>query len=303
MRGKTFWNMVWELVSPILLYLLLSISLTGVLGLAVPVLEEPENSMWLLTLVNGFQIPVFLWLYRKESWGTERHRKESFGKESQTAAGERPVWKRSFGLSDLLAAALGGLLLARGFNGLIGLTPLPQLFPAYESVTEAMYGGSLLSQTLASVVTAPLLEEILTRGLIYGRLRPYFTDPRPAVLLGALIFALFHGNVVQGIYAFFLGLYGGRSGLLEQSAEEVSFSCERVKNLFCAGADGPCRGSGCGRLLRADGGLRGHELPGKRVGRLRKPGISFVLPAILAPAINQVCRRLDWVKDGDLKLS
>ena len=207
MRGKTFWNMVWKLVSPILLYLLLSISLTGVLGLAVPVLEEPENSMWLLALVNGFQIPVFLWLYRKESWGTERHRKESFGKESQTAAGERPVWKRSFGLSDLLAAALGGLLLARGFNGLIGLTPLPRLFPAYESVTEAMYGGSLLSQTLASVVTAPILEELLTRGLVYGRLRPYFTDPRPAVLLGALIFALFHGNVVQGTYAFFLGLY------------------------------------------------------------------------------------------------
>lgn len=207
MRGKTFWNMLWKLVSPILLYLLLSISLTGVLGLAVPVLEEPENSMWLLALVNGFQIPVFLWLYRKESWGTERHRKESFGKESQTAAGERPVWKRSFGLSDLLAAALGGLLLARGFNGLIGLTPLPRLFPAYESVTEAMYGGSLLSQTLASVVTAPILEELLTRGLVYGRLRPYFTDPRPAVLLGALIFALFHGNVVQGTYAFFLGLY------------------------------------------------------------------------------------------------
>ena len=31
--------------------------------------------------------------------------------------------------------------------------------------------------------------------------------------------------------------------------------------------------------------------------------ISFVLPAILAPAINQVCRKLGWVKDGDLTLS
>ena len=31
--------------------------------------------------------------------------------------------------------------------------------------------------------------------------------------------------------------------------------------------------------------------------------ISFVLPAILAPAINQVCRRMGWVKDGDLTLS
>ena len=30
--------------------------------------------------------------------------------------------------------------------------------------------------------------------------------------------------------------------------------------------------------------------------------ISFVLPAILAPIINQVCRKKGWVKDGDLKL-
>nr|WP_326185630.1 PTS sugar transporter subunit IIC [uncultured Oscillibacter sp.] len=31
--------------------------------------------------------------------------------------------------------------------------------------------------------------------------------------------------------------------------------------------------------------------------------ICFVLPAILAPAINQVCRKLGWVKDGDLTLA
>ena len=86
MRGKTFWNMVWELVSPILLYLLLSISLTGVLGLAVPVLEEPENSMWLLALVNGFQIPVFLWMYRKQGWAEKQHGREN----------RKPAWRKSF---------------------------------------------------------------------------------------------------------------------------------------------------------------------------------------------------------------
>ena len=31
--------------------------------------------------------------------------------------------------------------------------------------------------------------------------------------------------------------------------------------------------------------------------------ISFVLPAILAPAINALCRKAGWVKDGDLTLS
>ena len=31
--------------------------------------------------------------------------------------------------------------------------------------------------------------------------------------------------------------------------------------------------------------------------------ICFILPAVLAPLINSVCRRFGWVKDGDLKLS
>ena len=31
--------------------------------------------------------------------------------------------------------------------------------------------------------------------------------------------------------------------------------------------------------------------------------ISFVLPAILCPLINMVCRKLGWVKDGDMKLA
>ena len=30
--------------------------------------------------------------------------------------------------------------------------------------------------------------------------------------------------------------------------------------------------------------------------------ISFVLPAVLCPLINQLCRKAGWVKDGDLKL-
>ena len=31
--------------------------------------------------------------------------------------------------------------------------------------------------------------------------------------------------------------------------------------------------------------------------------ISFVLPAVLAPLINLIVRKLGWVKDGDMKLS
>lgn len=209
MRGKSVWNMLRELVSPILLYVLLTMILTGILEMAVYPLAEPENAMWLLTLVNAFQIPVFLWIYRRQKIreavraGESLREKTGFWK----TGGSRAAWKKSFGPGDLLLAVLGGFFLARGFNGLIGLTPLPRLFSGYQSVTESIYRAGLLSQIFASVVTAPVLEELLMRGLIYSRLRSFFSDVRPAVLAGALVFALFHGNVVQGAYAFLIGLY------------------------------------------------------------------------------------------------
>ena len=30
--------------------------------------------------------------------------------------------------------------------------------------------------------------------------------------------------------------------------------------------------------------------------------ICFILPAVLCPLINMICRKLGWVKDGDLML-
>jgi uncharacterized membrane protein len=30
--------------------------------------------------------------------------------------------------------------------------------------------------------------------------------------------------------------------------------------------------------------------------------ISFVLPAIISPLVNSLCRKAGWVKDGDMKL-
>ena len=30
--------------------------------------------------------------------------------------------------------------------------------------------------------------------------------------------------------------------------------------------------------------------------------ISFVLPAVITPLVNGLCRKAGWVKDGDMKL-
>ena len=35
---------------------------------------------------------------------------------------------------------------------------------------------------------------------------------------------------------------------------------------------------------------------------LKNPLVSIVLPAIICPLVNELCRKAGWVKDGDLKL-
>ena len=53
-------------------------------------------------------------------------------------------------------------------------------------------------------IIAPAAEEMIFRWLIYLRLRDWLKMPVAAVISG-LIFGIYHGNIVQGIYASILG--------------------------------------------------------------------------------------------------
>ncbi len=64
-----------------------------------------------------------------------------------------------------------------------------------------------LSMFLYSGFGAPIAEEILFRGLILRSMQPY--GKRFAILGSAILFGLFHGNLVQSPYAFAIGLILG----------------------------------------------------------------------------------------------
>ena len=57
---------------------------------------------------------------------------------------------------------------------------------------------------VGACVLGPVCEELLFRGLLAGRLARY--GQRPAALVSALLFALYHANVSQFFYAFALGM-------------------------------------------------------------------------------------------------
>lgn len=73
---------------------------------------------------------------------------------------------------------------------------------------ESVSGESgTFSMFLYSAILAPLSEEILFRGYVLRSLRPY--GKRFAIFGSALLFALFHGNLLQAPYAFLAGLVLG----------------------------------------------------------------------------------------------
>ena len=190
MQKKTVAENIWGMIFPILVYDIVSSILPVVWANLVPALQQETNAMWLLTLVNFCMLPLMGWMYRSDRvW---RQRTEENGKAVRAG--------------DILWVLLGTVFISRGMNLLIGLTPLPYYFPEYEAVSETIYSCSLISQIAASVISAPILEELLMRGIFYNRTKHVTPNLKLAMLVNALIFGIFHGNVVQGVYAVLMGL-------------------------------------------------------------------------------------------------
>lgn len=91
-------------------------------------------------------------------------------------------------------------------NQLIAWSGLHSLFPAYETIAAEFYNSNtMVFAYLAIALFAPVSEELVYRGLVYRRIRDYL-GVNAAIVMSALIFGLVHGNVVQFIFAFLIGL-------------------------------------------------------------------------------------------------
>lgn len=90
-------------------------------------------------------------------------------------------------------------------NNLITLANLSSLSESYEAVTEAFYSPPFWMQVLYLGILSPICEELTFRGLMFRRMRTY-TPFLSAALYSSLVFAVIHGNLVQILYAFIMGM-------------------------------------------------------------------------------------------------
>lgn len=86
----------------------------------------------------------------------------------------------------------------------LGLIP-EEWMSAYEATSSMVMTGNTVVMILATVIMAPVIEEIIFRGLAYTRMKKGMPTA-VAVILSSALFGVAHGQWVWMLYAFVFGL-------------------------------------------------------------------------------------------------
>lgn len=205
---------VWQILFPLVIFWLLrnlGEYLTA-LGLLLAKDHLPRSIrflfFWILSGQGGFgglnrnavilMMTVGSFLGTAAVWKTAKARLEDTAEDMRLLHLKKEPAKNYFLLFFLTVGAAIGLNLLLKLAGITGLS---------QSYQESAY---LLNTTVLWLrlpyygLIAPIAEEILFRGIIYGYLRRMMRL-RPAMFMSALLFGMYHMNPVQGIYGFLMG--------------------------------------------------------------------------------------------------
>ncbi|MBQ7840075.1 MAG: HAD hydrolase-like protein [Lachnospiraceae bacterium] len=106
---------------------------------------------------------------------------------------------------SLLPMAVLAASLAVGMNGFLSLVELYKYSPAFQEISEIQFDIPIWLGILSYGILAPLGEEVLFRGIVYGQLKRVSNAP-VAIVTSGILFGLFHGNLVQFVYATVIGI-------------------------------------------------------------------------------------------------
>ncbi len=138
----------------------------------------------------AISIPILMLYMRKD-------RKTFVGRGIKLPQKEK-LWK-------YVCIPVAGICLCVACNNLIKLSNLAQYSQLYEQTSDGFYSASVGVQLLAIGVLIPIAEELLFRGVVFNRLKVTLSV-KTAAIWSSLIFAAFHVNMVQFLYALVMGI-------------------------------------------------------------------------------------------------
>lgn len=179
-----FWSGVYKIgrvTAPILVHYLVNhiIVIVGIGGLHIA-----DAALW-TSATAVLLLPLFAWMYRADG----------------NPYGEHKINAQACLLIALLGVACN-LVLTYAENLL--LFRLRLNLP--NTAQEALFQSNFWIQIIGVGMIVPAMEETLFRGLVYKRLRGYTKTAWSAILLSAALFAVYHGNLIQILFAFPMGI-------------------------------------------------------------------------------------------------
>ncbi len=109
---------------------------------------------------------------------------------------------------DFIMAIVGGAGVSIALNIVIALTNMAGKDTAFVEVSDTITSNPLIVTIICAGILIPIVEEILFRGLIFNRIKHQYNF-LAGLLISSLLFGIYHGNIVQGIYATLLGIFLG----------------------------------------------------------------------------------------------
>ena len=214
------WGTVGTLIAALLLYEIGKLAGALAAGALLPASGEGGRALlmhlaggglvylvWRRELCAGKGRPVGKTGIRISGLWRKEFRREEFWKEG--------LWKE--GLRLLLLSVSSAL----GLNLLLDLTGLITLSGSFQETASAQAAVPVGIGIVLYGIAAPFSEEVLFRGIFYRKAREAFGGEmakeaaeqtravrarRAAAVVSSLMFGIYHGNLVQGIYAFLIGL-------------------------------------------------------------------------------------------------
>lgn len=206
----------FHIIYPVFVYFVatnLSMSLFTMLAVFLGA-DPKEQYMSLQTASVAVTVPFIARFYQKD-----RNEPTVFWEHMNlTIAKKSTVMRALDGILMFLAGAAAGFAL----NNLLIVSGLENISQGYQEVNQYLFSGGIFLELLGACLLTPFLEELLYRGVVYGRLcdlmildneektsrgRKRERQSRAlAMILSALLFGVIHMNLVQFVYAGILGI-------------------------------------------------------------------------------------------------
>ncbi len=196
MRENNIWYKIWRIIYPLIMYFLLDVIavwLVETLLLAWAPIAGGTDS-WLVTNIPSIativflaaSIPIFYKLFKND-----------YNPRSDY------IFRKPWYLGLIL---LMGALASHGFSALISLINIDGIIGSYTQIEESVYSANVILVILQTVILAPVSEEFLFRGILYRRMEKYFGSYWVPALISSALFGIYHFNLAQGIFSFFIGM-------------------------------------------------------------------------------------------------